>query len=580
MHDRWSVTRKSSRKCTSGEDVESFETRVRSMTQESNGPQSTRNIIPVVVLQGIVIIEVFTLHRFLIKAWFEDPTESSPVSMLGNVSLAVFYTVYIMYLAVTALQTKYDIHTTQGGLAFTHRTDYFSFILFRIYSVVPFVEELRVLIDWGVTTTAMNFFQWMKLEDLHQSLYKVDTDMRFRAELPPAAKRPLQEKLLQGGGLFAGLLIVLVGPISFFSSLNFSLVPNVVESGTLMFSIQVSEVSGGVGHRSLQLYKSGQSSLAPPNQKSSLFQFHDFPIDIQTVSFPVSSESYWSISAPHRRNIVDILENPNLTHAVKFIMSYHFERSSQPAASGYQEMELTQAERVNLGDALLSDSWNMSVEIPHILRTTLRLSSSDTVTITEEEGQSVYLQLVGNDAHQHWTLSKGQGSGNCTVCPLEFTLESDRVAPVGGNSSSKQQNSSSPLTVVGLYFGMVLTVGRFLRIAFQDSSKRMIYDELPDTALLTDLCNGIHIARIQGVLQTEYQLYYELIRIYRSPEILLHIAQPKRMSVTNPTVPRSATSSKIGRVPTTKFYKRNSGAGRRKAFRRARKSVGDVPEEP
>ena len=46
-----------------------------------------------------------------------------------------------------------------------------------------------------------------------------------------------------------------------FSSLNFSLVPNVVESGTLMFGIQVSEVTDGVGHRSLQLGESGQSSL-------------------------------------------------------------------------------------------------------------------------------------------------------------------------------------------------------------------------------------------------------------------------------------------------------------------------------
>ena len=49
-------------------------------------------------------------------------------------------------------------------------------------------------------------------------------------------------------------------------------------------------------------------------------------------------------------------------------MSCHFERSSQPAAFGHQQVELTHAARVNLGGALRSDSWNVSVEIPRLRR--------------------------------------------------------------------------------------------------------------------------------------------------------------------------------------------------------------------
>ncbi|CAK0825138.1 unnamed protein product, partial [Prorocentrum cordatum] len=92
------------------------------------------------------------------------------------------------------------------------------------------------------------------------------------------------------------------------------------------------------------------------------------------------------------------------------------------------------------------------------------------------------------------------------------------------SSFSNGGASSSSFSVMGIYIGVVYTIGRFLRMVFQDSSKRMIYEELPDTARLTDLCNGIYTARITGDLYREHEFYYELVRIYRSPELLLEIS--------------------------------------------------------
>jgi len=72
---------------------------------------------------------------------------------------------------------------------------------------------------------------------------------------------------------------------------------------------------------------------------------------------------------------------------------------------------------------------------------------------------------------------------------------------------------------MGIYLTVVYTIGRFLRMVFQDSSKRIIYEELPDTKLLTELCNGIYTARIAGDLWSEHVFYYELIRIYRPEDV-------------------------------------------------------------
>ncbi|CAK0825137.1 unnamed protein product, partial [Prorocentrum cordatum] len=73
------------------------------------------------------------------------------------------------------------------------------------------------------------------------------------------------------------------------------------------------------------------------------------------------------------------------------------------------------------------------------------------------------------------------------------------------SSFSNGGASSSSFSVMGIYIGVVYTIGRFLRMVFQDSSKRMIYEELPDTARLTDLCNGIYTARITGDLYREHE---------------------------------------------------------------------------
>lgn len=84
------------------------------------------------------------------------------------------------------------------------------------------------------------------------------------------------------------------------------------------------------------------------------------------------------------------------------------------------------------------------------------------------------------------------------------------------------------MTIIGIYVGAIYTIGRVLRMFFQDRSKFVLYEELPDTQLLLDLCNGIYIARIQGQLAAEYHLYYELIRILRNPQLLLEVSQRSR----------------------------------------------------
>jgi len=47
------------------------------------------------------------------------------------------------------------------------------FIGYSIFAAVPFLYELRALLDWSCTATTLSLFDWLKLEDIHTSLFMV-----------------------------------------------------------------------------------------------------------------------------------------------------------------------------------------------------------------------------------------------------------------------------------------------------------------------------------------------------------------------------------------------------------------------
>lgn len=50
------------------------------------------------------------------------------------------------------------------------------------------------------------------------------------------------------------------------------------------------------------------------------------------------------------------------------------------------------------------------------------------------------------------------------------------------------------MSVIGIYVTIVYAVGRFIRLMFDRYSEKVIYEELPDTEKLREICEGIFIA--------------------------------------------------------------------------------------
>jgi hypothetical protein len=124
------------------------------------------------------------------------------------------------------------------------------------------------------------------------------------------------------------------------------------------------------------------------------------------------------------------------------------------------------------------------------------------------------LDVMDSPGNRWWNLVGQQG----ILCVGERSMNS------GGSSTAL-----SSMSVVGLYLGVVLTIGRFLRLSLQGSSKRIDKEELPSTETLMQVCQGIQIARLFKDTNAENRLYYDLVRLFRDPQLLI--------SATGTTVP-------------------------------------------
>lgn len=79
--------------------------------------------------------------------------------------LRVFYMMKGLSLALQAIQIKYGPpHKSALYRQFlARRINVLSWVGFRLYRALPFLFELRCVLDWSSSTTALNMYDWLKV---------------------------------------------------------------------------------------------------------------------------------------------------------------------------------------------------------------------------------------------------------------------------------------------------------------------------------------------------------------------------------------------------------------------------------
>jgi len=114
---------------------------------------------------------------------------------------------------------------------------------FKGFRAIPFVYEIKMAIDWGRLSTSLDIFQWIKLDEIFSKLYCAKIDALYFEKEPFGIPVKKIYKVFCGGSCLAMLLLILLGPIIFFSSLNPITKENLVVGASFKLGISINKTS-------------------------------------------------------------------------------------------------------------------------------------------------------------------------------------------------------------------------------------------------------------------------------------------------------------------------------------------------
>ena len=75
----------------------------------------------------------------------------------------MFYILVCIYFALSSYQMRVGLPELKKGSFLVDSFNPISSYIYRGYLAIPFIFELRSIIDWTWTGTALDVFQWIKL---------------------------------------------------------------------------------------------------------------------------------------------------------------------------------------------------------------------------------------------------------------------------------------------------------------------------------------------------------------------------------------------------------------------------------
>ena len=251
-----------------------------------------------------------------------------------NSALQWFYLLYLLYFLLSAAQLRLGMPSYRAGsMPLTRIDNDAARYTFQGYMGLPFFFELRTMVDWSFTKTSLDMFQWFKFEEIYSQLYISKVLLRGYYSRPRGEPIGVCEKFCIGVcGLFLTLVLIL-GPLIIFSSLNPIVEDNLVNSASV-------EVGAMINESYYLLYSAERvQSLSKLNSHSKLF---DSTTDVttnerenaQTIVMPNSSDTLWAVPAVTKAELMYGLGNASLpasSTSAALSMSYTFTREVSPS---------------------------------------------------------------------------------------------------------------------------------------------------------------------------------------------------------------------------------------------------------
>ncbi|KAI3732422.1 hypothetical protein L1987_63627 [Smallanthus sonchifolius] len=474
---------------------------------------------------GKVIFYIFNLISFTYfvteYAWSMEPSQHNAAGL----ALRAIYVTKAISLALQAVQIRSGVpHKSSLYRQFlTSSISRINYLGYRLYRSLPFLYELRCVLDWSCTTTSLTMYDWLKLEDINASLYLVKSDAVLnRAGHRQGDKQRKVIKFCNGLCLFFILICVIWAPMLMYSSGNPTNIANPINDASVQFHIKT---NGG----RLMLYETTLCAITPWNALKSYANLdpHNYldsynVDDIQMICCHSDAISWWIVPDVIRTRFIQSLDmkidmkfswvltrdRPKNKEVVKY--EQNIQRSDLPDPS--------ELEHVLNGS---SNSFRINNTYPRYFRVT---GSGDVRLFDPKEGAVDAKLLLNRENNSKWWSFYDISWLDSKVCgdlmgPRAIVVSEETPQGLLGETLSKS-------SIWGLYITFVLAVGRFIRLQCSDLRMRIPFENLPSCDRLIAICEDIYAARAEGELVVEEVLYWTLVKIYRSPHMLLGYTNP------------------------------------------------------
>uniref|UniRef100_A0A8C6L0J5 Piezo type mechanosensitive ion channel component 1 (Er blood group) n=1 Tax=Nothobranchius furzeri TaxID=105023 RepID=A0A8C6L0J5_NOTFU len=480
------------------------------------------------IFQFTGLISVDILTNFIIVSLFFRMFNQNFVAQL-------WYFVKCIYFGLSAYQIRCGYPTRILGNFLTKKYNHLNLFLFQGFRLVPFLVELRAVMDWVWTDTTLSLSDWMCVEDIYANIFIIKCSRETEKNYPQP-KGQKKKKIVKYG--MGGLIIFFLICIIWFPLLFISLVRSVV--GVVNHPIDVTVTVKLGGYEPLFTMSVQQQSIKPftdaefdqltktfgDNVAMQFITLYNCE-DIVTAMIEGSSGSVWRISPPSRQELIkELLESPaDLT----LRLAWNFQRDLGKGGTvehtfGKHSINLEPGNpvRANLASLLVG---NLTELVPGIFPNYIRAPNGAEAKPVSQlyKGQSALGVGIYNYQYQCSSCSSGSQEwwniaiagcdpSACDVLPM--VIFNDKVSP-------PSLGFLAGYGIMGLYVSVVLVIGKFVRGFFSEISHSIMFEELPCVDRILKLCMDIFLVRETGELELEEELYSKLIFLYRSPETMI-----------------------------------------------------------
>ncbi len=75
-----------------------------------------------------------------------------------NTALIILYLIFCLYFMLSALQIRFGLPDYKRGSSLFDKKDTLHWVLYLIYFNIPFLLELKTMLDWCFTRTSLDMF--------------------------------------------------------------------------------------------------------------------------------------------------------------------------------------------------------------------------------------------------------------------------------------------------------------------------------------------------------------------------------------------------------------------------------------